>query len=284
MRRRYLLQNSALEIYCQQHCTLKHLFLALDSQSLCDELVKKLEQKTSQPSTGLDVATLQWQHGILSNYDYLLFLNSMADRSFNDLTQYPVFPWVVKDFTSPTLNLDDPSIYRDLSRPIGALNPGRLKQLMERYNDMPEPRFLYGSHYMAPGFVLFYLARKFPQLVLCLHGGRFDHPDRMFNSIQQTWQNVMNGAADYKELVPEFYDGPGDFLVNYMGIDFGRRSGDGSPVQDVELPPWAATPKELTHKLRCVSYYSPSWNFLYDFNEWAVKEILRIPLLLPLLA
>ena len=75
----------------------------------------------------------------------------MADRSFNDLTQYPVFPWVIKDYTSDTLNLEDPNVYRDLSKPIGALNPNRLKQLLERYLYMPEPRFIYGSHYMAPG-------------------------------------------------------------------------------------------------------------------------------------
>ena len=35
---------------------------------------------------------LQWQNGLVSNFDYLMYLNSMADRSFNDLTQYPVFP------------------------------------------------------------------------------------------------------------------------------------------------------------------------------------------------
>lgn len=97
---------------------------------------------------------------------------------------------------------------------------------------------------------MFYLARKYPQLVLCLHGGRFDHPDRMFNSVQQTWQNVLNGAADYKELVPEFYEGEGDFLVNYLGINFGQRSSDSRSVQDVELPPWASSPKEFITKLR----------------------------------
>ncbi len=31
--------------------------------------------------------------------------------------------------------------------------------VQERYHEMPEPRFLYGSHYSTPGFVLFYLAR-----------------------------------------------------------------------------------------------------------------------------
>ena len=34
--------------------------------------------------------TLQWQNGLISNFQYLLYLNSAADRSFNDLTQYPV--------------------------------------------------------------------------------------------------------------------------------------------------------------------------------------------------
>ena len=36
--------------------------------------------------------TLQWQNGLISNFQYLLYLNSAADRSFNDLTQYPVSP------------------------------------------------------------------------------------------------------------------------------------------------------------------------------------------------
>lgn len=38
--------------------------------------------------------TKQWQHGQLSNFEYLIHLNSAAGRSFQDLTQYPVFPWV----------------------------------------------------------------------------------------------------------------------------------------------------------------------------------------------
>ena len=71
----------------------------------------------------------------------------------------------------------------------------------------------------------------------------------MFNSVQQTWSNVLHGASDYKELVPEFYGFQGDFLVNYLGIDFGKRS-NGRSVQDVELPTWAETPQEFTSKLR----------------------------------
>jgi factor associated with neutral sphingomyelinase activation len=53
----------------------------------------------------------------------------MADRTFSDLTQYPVFPWVIQDYSSPKLNLDDSKSYRDLSKPIGALNEVRLARL-----------------------------------------------------------------------------------------------------------------------------------------------------------
>ena len=35
---------------------------------------------------------------MLSNAEYLLFLNFAASRSFNDASQYPVFPWVVSDY------------------------------------------------------------------------------------------------------------------------------------------------------------------------------------------
>ena len=36
----------------------------------------------------------------VSNFEYLMYLNREANRSFNDLSQYPVFPWVLSDYTS----------------------------------------------------------------------------------------------------------------------------------------------------------------------------------------
>ena len=35
---------------------------------------------------------IAWQNGAISNFDYLMYLNNLADRSFTDLAQYPVFP------------------------------------------------------------------------------------------------------------------------------------------------------------------------------------------------
>lgn len=50
----------------------------------------------------------------------------------NDLTQYPVFPWIISNYSSQTLNLNDSSNYRDLTKPVGALNPERLERLLDR--------------------------------------------------------------------------------------------------------------------------------------------------------
>lgn len=57
----------------------------------------------------------------------------IAGRSYNDITQYPVFPWVLSDYTSNELDLDNPRSFRDLKKPVGALNAERRKAFMERY-------------------------------------------------------------------------------------------------------------------------------------------------------
>jgi Beige/BEACH domain len=53
--------------------------------------------------------------------------------------QYPVFPWVLQDYTSAVLDLDNPAVYRDLSKPIGALNDDRLQYFLERYYSFDDP-------------------------------------------------------------------------------------------------------------------------------------------------
>jgi hypothetical protein len=68
-----------------------------------------------------------WQRGEISNFEYLMKLNTLSGRTYNDLTQYPVFPWIISNYESGNLDLTDSSIYRDLSKPVGALNPTRLQ-------------------------------------------------------------------------------------------------------------------------------------------------------------
>ena len=90
----------------------------------------------------------RWQDRLLSNFDYLLLVNALAGRSFQAPCQYPVFPWVVADYTSSTLDLEDPKTFRDLSKPMGAINAARLAETVARYDAFDDtfmPKFHYGS-------------------------------------------------------------------------------------------------------------------------------------------
>lgn len=74
-----------------------------------------------------------------------------------------MFPWVIKEYKSEVLDLKDPQVYRDLSLPIGAMNEKRLKDFKSRYYELPEAdRYLYGTHYSCPGYVIGFLVRSNP--------------------------------------------------------------------------------------------------------------------------
>lgn len=61
----------------------------------------------------------RWQNGEISNFQYLMHLNTLAGRGYSDLTQYPVFPWVLADYDSENINLSDPKTFRRLDKPMG---------------------------------------------------------------------------------------------------------------------------------------------------------------------
>ena len=213
------------------------------------------EDELGDPShASLAKLTTAWQSGAVSNYDYLMALNSAAGRTRSDFTQYPVLPWVIADYTSSSLDLTSPHTFRDLSKPVGALNPVRLANLRARAADMPtgegaDPPFLYGTHYSNAAYTLYYLVRLCPEHMLRLQSGRFDAPDRLFFDIGETWRGVTGLGSDVKELTPEWYEGDGSFLRQPDGLDLGVRQG-GKRVGDVGLPPWALDPGDFVAQAR----------------------------------
>ncbi|MCI11107.1 BEACH domain-containing protein lvsA-like, partial [Trifolium medium] len=72
-----------------------------------------------------------------------------------------------------------------------------------------------------------------------LQGGQFDHADRLFNSVRDTWLSAAGkgNTSDVKELIPEFFYMP-EFLENQFNLDLGEKQ-SGEKVWDVILPPWA---------------------------------------------
>uniref|UniRef100_A0A8C0VSI6 LPS responsive beige-like anchor protein n=1 Tax=Cyanistes caeruleus TaxID=156563 RepID=A0A8C0VSI6_CYACU len=260
--RRYLLQNTALEIFMANRVGVMFNF---PDQATVKKVVNCLPRVGIGTIFGLPQTrrislasprqifkasnmTQRWQHREISNFEYLMFLNTIAGRTYNDLNQYPVFPWVITNYESEELDLTLPSNFRDLSKPIGALNPKRAAFFAERYESWEDdqvPKFHYGTHYSTASFALTWLLRiePFTTLFLNLQGGKFDHADRTFSSISRAWRNSQRDTSDIKELIPEFYYLP-EIFVNSNNYNLGVMD-DGTVVSDVELPPWAKTPEEF---------------------------------------
>ncbi|ONM21548.1 40S ribosomal protein S4-3 [Zea mays] len=68
-------------------------------------------------------------------------------------------------------------------------------------------------------------------------GGKFDHADRLFQSIESAYINRLSNTSDVKELIPEFFYMP-EFLENSNSYHLGVKQ-DGELIGDVALPPWA---------------------------------------------
>lgn len=143
---RYLLQYSALEIFFSS--SIPPVFFNFPNQRLAKDIGVMIVDLHNGRGSGKSTrgkehiidyidrrkacelaedARKQWRRREMSNFDYLVTLNTLAGRSYNDMTQYPVFPWILSDYTSEKLDLSDHASFRDLSKPVGALNQKRFE-------------------------------------------------------------------------------------------------------------------------------------------------------------
>ena len=72
-----------------------------------------------------------------------------------------------------------------------------------------------------------------------LQGDRFDHADRLFFSMAETWENSLHNTTDVKELTPEFFYQP-EFLLNSNSFMLGERQ--------VSHSQFSSSAKEWQHK------------------------------------
>ncbi|NXU57111.1 LYST regulator, partial [Turnix velox] len=260
-KRWWQLRDNAVEIFLTNGRT---LLLAFDNTKVRDDVYHNI-LTNNLPNLleygNITALTHLWCTAQITNFEYLTHLNKHAGRSFNDLMQYPVFPFILSDYTSETLDLNEPSIYRNLVKPIAVQSKEKedryvdtYKYLEEEYRkgareDDPMPPvqpYHYGSHYSNSGTVLHFLVRlpPFTKMFLAYQDQSFDIPDRTFHSTNTTWRlSSYESMTDVKELIPEFFYLP-DFLVNREGFDFGVRQ-NGDRVNHVNLPPWARNDPRL---------------------------------------
>ncbi|KAK7507554.1 hypothetical protein BaRGS_00001489, partial [Batillaria attramentaria] len=256
--RRYNLRRSALEVFLIDQTNYfmnfprKHMRNKVFGRILSLRPPNLSYYGTRSPAELLKASGLTQ----ISNFDYLMQLNTIAGRTYNDLSQYPVFPWILSDYVSEELDMTNPGVFRDLSKPMGVVNPKNEEEVRDKFDTFEDPtgtieKFHYGTHYSNSAGVMHYMVRMepFTTLHIQLQSGKFDVADRQFHSLPGSWHSAMENPNDVKELIPEFFCLP-EFLLNSDGFDLGKLQITREPVNHVVLPAWAKSPEEFIHKHR----------------------------------
>ena len=208
---------------------------------------KKTFCKITDTKEILEQALEKWSNGFLNTYSYIMILNTLSGRTYNNLAQYPVYPWILKDYFSTEIDLNESETYRDFSFPIYAQDEETRTNLALKYESFEENEIKYhcGSHYSNCGFVCYYLIRvkPFSNIAAEIQGHCFDTPDRLFFNIQKFY--VVQ--EKYQELIPEFFNLP-ELYININNYVYGKTI-DNFQVSDVELPPWAMNSPRLFSKM-----------------------------------
>lgn len=111
LKRRYELSYGAIEIEAQGQNFYFNFKDPGERNDFYKVLVKQVGPKCLTEKN-LSQVTELWKNRLMSNFDYLMNINYIAQRSLNDFTQYPVMPWLITEFDSEMIDTEDPSIYR----------------------------------------------------------------------------------------------------------------------------------------------------------------------------
>ncbi|KAM3615348.1 uncharacterized protein V6R79_000752 [Siganus canaliculatus] len=199
----------------------------------------------------LKTLVLDWVHGRVSNFCYLMELNRLAGRREGDPNYHPVLPWVV-DFTVPF------GKFRDLRRSKFRLNKGD-KQLDFTYEMTKEafavgngvgggsvggdlggsvgaggagqPDILHVPHHISDVLsdITYYVykARQTPKSVLCSHVRSQWEP----NEYPASMERMQSWTPD--ECIPEFYTDPSIFRSIHPDMP------------DLDVPSWCKSCEEF---------------------------------------
>jgi hypothetical protein len=197
--------------------------------------------------------TKKWLNNEISNFEYILLLNKYSSRSYHDVNQYPIFPWIIKDYLDPNLNINDKNIYRSLNYAVSIQNEEKKLLALKKFDDEALDNFKvhFRCHYSTSAFNSFYFMRinPFTQNMIKLQSDKFEHPNRMFNSFRETW-DILEKYSDNRELTPEFYFLPEVFL-NLNLNNFGVRT-DNTRVDNFILPPWSESALDFINKHKSI--------------------------------
>ena len=351
-----------------------------------------------------------WKENIISNYNYILMLNKYSNRSYNDLNQYPTFPWIYTDYKSDKIDLKNKDNFRKFNYPIGCQSTSNIENSVIKFENDAENmginedyfktiglnsnvyimrnsikhkvdksinsvkdnyynnylnffnlsnslikandnnsnnninKGLYSNlslssslsknsrcsliannltlyeanniidlikkhfklesinlnnndtnniddiikfpihhrkHYSTSSYVIYYMIRvpPFTKKLIKFHGHKFDNPDRLFNSIEETF-STLNMNNDNRELIPEFFNFP-EMFVNNNSFYFGYKNNkynNKTLINDVILPKWSINPVDFVfkHRILLESYYTNCNIHKWINNIFGYSQLIKI--------
>ena len=224
----------------------------------------------------------KWYKWEISTLKMIMIMNLYSNRSYNDINQYPVFPWIITDYKSSNLPpFETPNFIREMGKPMGMMDfTEESKERKENYiehwksneadQDREENYDRYGSHYSTSLYLTYYLVRVFPfsYIRIELQGKNFDDPNRLFNSLPNSFECAITQKSDLRELIPEFFCFPEMFLnMNELNLgEINDSKGNPKLVGGVEMPLWANYNEYNFIKKHRELLESPDIN--EKINEW----------------
>ena len=183
-------------------------------------------------------------------FDIIILMNLIANRSYTDLNQYPVFP--VMFFYNNNNKIQ--AIERNFKSHIGyqihipqakkrfeiaQLNYNNNKKIDEEDEEEEEENhdlYYFNTHFSNIVYATNFMVRLFPYsfCALEMQGKYFDEPSRLFYSIEKTLINISTQISDLRELIPEFFYLP-EMYMNINNLNFLSLK-DGTDVDDVKIP------------------------------------------------
>ena len=183
----------------------------------------------------------KWIDNEISTYQYLLYINKFSSRSYNDINQYPIFPWILLQSKSGShKNKETLPKFRELEFPISIKKKEDIQDAILFFEASQEENPKYPSHYRlhysTSGYLLTYLVRisPFTEEQIRFQNDQFDSPSRQINSIDEIL-SILSSGHDNRELVPEYFTTV-EFLLNSNYVDFGCRLNDKIMINDIGYP------------------------------------------------
>ena len=185
----------------------------------------------------------KWKEGKISTFDYLLLLNKLSSRTYNDPNQYPIMPWIFLQ--------EGVEFKRNFDLPISVQDEDKQEEylLYNNHYTLNESTPTHGNHYSTSAYIYFYLMRTnpFTNGMIKFQSNSFDIPDRQYTNIKQTLF-LCQRRNNNREIIPELFTIP-EIYINLNDNDFGKQK-EGQRVHNISFEPYANNAIEFTYLLK----------------------------------